>query len=108
LVAGGFGIGTPSISIPREIAPVAPHRGGNQDDFATNEDYQPDDVEVGTKHDNFYGNSNAGDQINSADNVPLYAVETPFIHFDLTSAVRAAESSQGQVSFRQDIDEEKL
>jgi solute carrier family 26 (sodium-independent sulfate anion transporter), member 11 len=103
LVAGGFGIGTSSISIPHEVAPVVPYRGGNQDNFATNEDYHPDDVEVGTKHDNFSRNSSAGDQINSADNVPLYAVETPFIHFDLTCAVRAAESSQGKLSFGQDV-----
>ena len=102
MVAGGFGIGTSSISIPHEIAPVVPYRGGNQDNFVTDEDYRPDDTEVGTKHDNFSRGSSTGDQINLAD-VPLYAVETPFIHFDLTCAVRAAESSQGKVSFGQDV-----
>ena len=101
MVAGGFGIGTLSISIPHEIAPVVPYRGGNQDNFATTEDYQSDDPEIGNKHDDFFRGSSMGNQINSADNVPLCAVETPFIHFDLTSAVRAAESSLGKVSFGQ-------
>jgi sodium-independent sulfate anion transporter 11 len=93
LIAGGFGIGTSTISIPHEIAPVVPYRGGNQDNF---EDYQPDDAEArGVKHDTF--SQKSGDHSSSAGGVPLYTVETPFIHFDLTYAVKAAESSLGGV-----------
>jgi len=98
LIAGGFGVGISTISIPREIAAVIPNRGGIQDNFAANEDYQPDDAEArGVKHDNFSQNSSAGDHVSSAGSVPLYAVDTPFIHFDLTYAVKAAESSLGGI-----------
>src|ERR1700729_2626647 len=42
LVAGGFGIGTSTITIHQEIASVVPYRGGNKDNFTSDEDRQPD------------------------------------------------------------------
>jgi len=92
LIAGGFGIGTSTITVPHEIAPVVPYRGGNQDNFMSNDDYHPDDPETqGGKHDKLSQISSAVDHSNPNSNMLLYAVDTPFIHFDLTSAVRAAE-----------------
>lgn len=94
LIAGGFGIGTSSVNLPHEFASVVPYRGGNRDDFTTNENYHPDDSEAqGIKHDHSSRGSSTGDHLNSTDKAPLYAVETPFIHFDLTRAVNAAERS---------------
>jgi hypothetical protein len=42
-------------------------------------------------------NSSAGDHFSSTGSAPLYAVDTPFFHFDLTYAVKAAESSLGGI-----------
>jgi len=95
LIAGGFGIGTSTISIPHEIAAVVPYRGGNQYDFTPDEDRQPDDAEAQGKHDVFSQSSSAG---NADSNVPLYSVDTPFIHLDLARAVSAADSSLARVS----------
>jgi len=104
LVAGGFGIGTSTITIPQEIAAVVPYRGGNRNNFTSDEDRQPDDAEAqGIKHDIFSQSSSAGDHSQSMGDLPLYPVDTPFIHFDLTSAVSAAESSVARVSPGQDI-----
>jgi solute carrier family 26 (sodium-independent sulfate anion transporter), member 11 len=64
----------------------------------SNEDYQPDDAEArGVKHDELSQNSSAGDHFSSTGSAPLYAVDTPFFHFDLTYAVKAAESSLGGI-----------
>lgn len=82
LVAAGFGIGTPAADLPREIAPVVPYRGGRREKWwveASN--LSPEDVEA---HDATLPHV-SGD-------VPIVATETPFFHFDLTSAVRAAEA----------------
>jgi len=103
LVAGGFGIGTSTITIPQEIASVVPYRGGNQDNFASDEDRQPDDPEAQGKRDISSHSSIAGDHSQSRGNLPLYPVDTPFIHFDLTRAVSAAESSLVRASSSQDI-----
>ena len=93
LIAGGFGIGTSTISIPTEIALVVPCRGGNRDTFTSNSDHQPDDAEAqGTKHGLSSRASSAINDSNPIANAPLYPADTPFIHFDLIAAVSAAES----------------
>jgi sodium-independent sulfate anion transporter 11 len=81
LVAAGFGIGTPSVEISTEIAPVVPYRGGRREkwwDDASNSGLE--DIET---HKSLPPTSGT---------VPIVPVETPFFHFDLTSAVRAAEA----------------
>lgn len=81
LVAAGFGIGTPSVEISNEIAPVVPYRGGRREkwwDDASNSGLE--DIET---HKSLPPTSGT---------VPVVPVETPFFHFDLTSAVRAAEA----------------
>lgn len=102
LIAGGFGIGTSKITIPHEIAPVVPYRGGIRNDFISNEDHQPDDTEAqAVKHDN--ASQDSGDHSGPTGSAPLYAEDTPFIHFDLAYAVRAAESSLRPTLAERDI-----
>ncbi|KAH7889777.1 sulfate transporter family-domain-containing protein [Phlebopus sp. FC_14] len=90
LIAGGFGTG--ALAAPSEIAPVVPYHGGRKDrwwddtssfqsDIEAQETYQPQTVTRG-------GSTFA--------NASLLPSETPFFHFDLASAVRAAESSLGK------------
>jgi|SRR5882762_1594956 sodium-independent sulfate anion transporter 11 len=103
LIAGGFGIDSSTISIPQEIAPVVSYRGGNRDDFTSDRHNQPDDAEAqGDKHGVPPGSSSTGD-FSDTGNLPLCSVDTPFIHFDLASAVSAAESSLRRDSFGQDV-----
>lgn len=84
LVAGGFGVGTPTSKIPQEIAPVVPYRDGLGE--ADSRDLRPleDDVEGGIKKEI--------SRASSASCAPLLPSETPFFHLDLQAAVRAAES----------------
>jgi sodium-independent sulfate anion transporter 11 len=105
LVAGGFGVGTSTISVPHEIASVVPYRGGNRDTF-TSDFKQPEDTESqGATHDLGSQASNTGDYHGLTNRAPLSAVETPFLHFDLAQAVNAAESSLQQASSRPDFKE---
>jgi hypothetical protein len=68
------------------------------------DDDLPADTEAqDVKHGSSFRGSIAGDHSASAGN-PLYAVDTPFIHFDLTSAVKAAESSLGNLKALSDRD----
>jgi len=100
LIAGGFGIGTSTISAPREVAAVVPYRGGNRDTFAS--DSNPDDTESqGNKADHSSQERNVDDYLGLRSGVQLSPVETPFIHFDLVQAVNAAEHSLQQASSRQ-------
>ncbi|GBE82467.1 Probable sulfate permease [Sparassis crispa] len=84
LIAGGFGTGVASSSIPLEIAPVVPYRGGRK--VPT-----PDKL-----HDEESGGSIQQVPSHLQDvedeSEPISLVDTPFFHFDLISAVRAAES----------------
>jgi len=81
-VAAGFGVGTPAADLPHEIAPVVPYRGGRRDKWwVEDSNLGPEDVEA---HDATLPHLSGA--------VPIVATETPFFHFDLTSAVRAAEA----------------
>jgi sodium-independent sulfate anion transporter 11 len=101
LIAGGFGVGTSAISVPYEVAPIISHYADNRDNFLT-ETQKPDDTEShGVKHDLDSQESHPGDYPSPANKAPLTAVDTPFIHFDLTQAVDAAERSLKQSSSHQ-------
>ncbi|KAE9396190.1 sulfate permease [Gymnopus androsaceus JB14] len=96
LVAGGFGVGTPSSTAPREIAAVVPYRDGLRDRplsyLRQHTREEPDDIEKGLTP------AKGKDSINSVDvqEVSEYTsplpLDTPFFHIDLQSAVCAAES----------------
>ncbi|TDL27440.1 sulfate permease [Rickenella mellea] len=83
LVAGGFGFGTPAASYHAEIASVVP---------------QGDITEVQNKHD-AYGTQNDPENalkhravgFNGSDSEGIVSPRTPFFHFDLVAAVKAAE-----------------
>ncbi|EJF62428.1 sulfate permease [Dichomitus squalens LYAD-421 SS1] len=86
LIAGGFGIGTPSSRVPIEIAPVVPYRGGRTE---FSERHKAPDLE-------------AIEETTKETESPIVPQDTPFFHFDLTAAVRAAEAGLGQSSNRSD------
>ncbi|KIK59669.1 hypothetical protein GYMLUDRAFT_261679 [Collybiopsis luxurians FD-317 M1] len=97
LVAGGFGLGSSSSSVPYEIAAVVPYRDGLGDrplsDLRQSPREEAEDIEKGLS------SSKGKESINSVEKSvesglePLLSLETPFFHLDLESAVRAAESS---------------
>ncbi|KAL4074505.1 sulfate transporter family-domain-containing protein [Scleroderma yunnanense] len=92
LIAGGFGTGTPECNIPQEIAPVVPYRGGRREEGKDTEriwsDIEaPDISELPVT----VGQPQSG-------GAPLLPLETPFFHFDLESAVRAASSVGNSLS----------
>lgn len=95
LIAGGFGTGTPASSAPTEIAPVVPYRGGQQQ---TSLNIKSSDIE------------SPGDRDDKGSGVEEYEpVEpeiTPFFHFDIVSAVRAAESGLSRRESSSTIDQE--
>ena len=80
LVAGGFGTGVPTGRLPTEIAPVVPYRGGRTQFGSDVETRKTVDIE----------------SLENADGIeedaPIVSEDTPFFHFDLASAVRAAEA----------------
>ncbi len=76
LIAGGFGVGSPSFSAPAEIASVVPYRGGRTQ---LSEPSKAADIE-------------AIEATLQEDGSPIVSEDTPFFHFDLTAAVRAAEA----------------
>ena len=86
LIAGGFGIGSPSSRGPIEIAPVVPYRGGRTQ---FSEPQKAPDLE-------------AIEETPKETEGPIVPEDTPFFHFDLTAAVRAAEAGLGQSSNRSD------
>ncbi|EPQ58453.1 sulfate permease [Gloeophyllum trabeum ATCC 11539] len=73
LIAAGFGTGTPSAKLPQEIAPVVPDHDG----------YLSSDSDITDESLGYAHGKDAG---------PLVPSATPFFHFDLAAAVRAAES----------------
>ena len=78
-MAGGFGSGTSLSRAPTEIAPVVPYRGGRTHLPAGEGEEQMKARDV--------------ESIESAEEeAPIVSEDTPFFHFDLASAVRAAES----------------
>lgn len=76
LVAGGFGTGTPSSRGPTEIAPVVPYRGGRRQLGGIEEQQKTVDIES---------------LEDAEEDAPISAEDTPYFHFDLAAAVRAAE-----------------
>jgi len=97
LIAGGFGVGTSLSKVPYEIAAVVPYRDGLGDgpigEFGREGPERSDDIEKGNG-----GLQKSEESINSGETrdesgfEPVLALETPFFHLDLESAVRAAES----------------
>ncbi|KIJ14879.1 hypothetical protein PAXINDRAFT_176667 [Paxillus involutus ATCC 200175] len=87
LVAGGFGISTHA-GVPTEIAPVVPYRGGGRDRSTWPDDSSRSKIDVEA-----HESSDPRDGTYSHDTGPILATDTPFFHFDLTSAVRAAEAT---------------
>lgn len=84
LVAGGFGTGTSSSSVPREIAQVVPYRGLHDDPAELHKLPSGSDAEASDK-----GRAS----LESPDGYgPVIPTDTPFFHLDLAAAVRAAES----------------
>ncbi|TFK55266.1 sulfate permease [Heliocybe sulcata] len=97
LVAGGFGTGAPASSLPREIAAVVPFRGGYGETPRTVPD--PEAVIQEAPESRRAGSIESS---RSDDTVaPLVPEDTPFFHFDLAEAVRAAESGLLRVSSRE-------
>ncbi|KAG1832698.1 sulfate transporter family-domain-containing protein [Suillus variegatus] len=82
LVAAGFGIGTPAVELSNETASVVPHRGGRREKLLD------DASSVGVEDIEAHSESLPP----TSGTVPIVPVETPFFHFDLISAVRAAEA----------------
>ncbi|OBZ75180.1 hypothetical protein A0H81_04563 [Grifola frondosa] len=88
LIAGGFGMGTPASDVPMEIAPVVPYRGGrlehtDDDKFG---DLETADIDI--------------QETIPGEAAPIVPENTPFFHFDLVSAVRAAESGLSREASR--------
>ncbi|KAJ3760903.1 sulfate transporter family-domain-containing protein [Lentinula raphanica] len=97
LVAGGFGVGTLSSRVPREIAAVVPYRDGLSDreisDLRQNTiREQVDDIERNMSSSAQGKESIRSFEIEGTGYAPLLPQDTPFFHLDLASAVRAAES----------------
>ncbi|KAF8831520.1 hypothetical protein HHX47_DHR1000662 [Lentinula edodes] len=96
LVAGGFGLGTPSSRAPHEIAAVVPYRDGLGDrqlsDLRQNVREHADDIETGLSTSAQGKESINSFEIETTGYAPLLPLDTPFFHLDLESAVRAAES----------------
>ena len=96
MVAAGFGTGVPSARLPNEIAPVVPYRG--YDEYGQGDISAIDDPEAAVKHRTGTGKSSrSGSSVEH--NEPLIdehgdaiSTLTPFFHFDLETAVRAAEA----------------
>ncbi|KAH9951374.1 sulfate permease [Amylocystis lapponica] len=82
LIAGGFGTGVRAASEPTEIAAVVPYRGGRAVPGADKLQDLESPVEARFE-------PGSGDVVE--ESAPLALEDTPFFHFDLVSAVRAAE-----------------
>ena len=89
MIAGGFGIGnSDSTSVVREIAAIVPYSEGNRDE--TVEERKRSDLETGP--DNKRPSRSRNTAVYGEDGAALVPLDTPFFHFDLVGAVRAAES----------------
>ncbi|EPQ58456.1 sulfate permease [Gloeophyllum trabeum ATCC 11539] len=104
LVAGGFGTGAPASSLPREIAPVVPYHGGYGETPTTVRD--PEAAPV-TPPIESRQRSSIDSSRSDATLAPIVPEDTPFFHFDLAEAVRAAEIGLLQTSSRETVDEPK-
>jgi len=98
LIAGGFGTGAPASNLPREIAAVVPFRGG----YAGTARPAPPDPEAAIQEVPQPRRPRSMESSRSDDTVaPLVPEDTPFFHFDLAEAVRAAEIGLLQMSSRE-------
>ncbi|EJD05905.1 high affinity sulfate permease [Fomitiporia mediterranea MF3/22] len=90
LVAGGFGIGRPSAILPSEVAPVVSFDNLPRNDV---DDLRTDDVEKVSRRRVSKSSAGGTSSPNEDFGQPgsLVFAETPFFHFDLPSAVKAAE-----------------
>ncbi|KAG6889735.1 hypothetical protein C0995_015033 [Termitomyces sp. Mi166 len=92
LIAGGFGLGISSSTIPLDLASVVPY-GESTTNFVAIQD-------VNLAHDLESGDvkkSHSGPELQSESELVI-SKDTPFFHIDLISAVRAAESGIGRSS----------
>ncbi|TFK55263.1 sulfate permease [Heliocybe sulcata] len=111
LIAAGFGTGTPMANLPQEIAPVVPPHeqyfsqeyqyptAGSTTPMSSDDKHNPKaDLEVGvdtprTAHSIIEESDERSlGYAHGKDGAPLVPAATPFFHFDLAAAVRAAES----------------
>jgi len=89
LIAGGFGVGdTNSASNNREVAAIVPYRGGRR--YETPEDKIRADLETGPNDKR--PSRSCETAVYGEDGAALVPLDTPFFHYDLVGAVRAAES----------------
>ena len=87
LIAGGFGTGSSSTSFPREIAPVVSYRHELKE---RRPHHVSGDLESGVVEDARGAiDPSYGEVV--GDSAPIVQVDTPFFHFDLATAVKAAE-----------------
>lgn len=89
LIAGGFGIGNSNYaSSIREVAAIVPYRDGRRDE--TIEERKRPDLENGSNDKR--PSRTCVTAAYGEDGAALVPLDTPYFHFDLASAVRAAES----------------
>lgn len=88
LVAGGFGTGIPSWQLPIEIAPVVPYQQLQYDRASL----RIEDPEIAVKRRTLKSTSSSSSRLDDEPGT-LTTSATPFFHFDLASAVKAAEQS---------------
>ncbi|KZT28571.1 sulfate permease [Neolentinus lepideus HHB14362 ss-1] len=110
LIAAGFGTGTPMTNIPQEIAPIVPVHDQYFSEYQITTTSTPTDSKHNLKVDPEVGietprttHSTLSDSdrrslgyAHGKDAGPLVPAATPFFHFDLAAAVRAAESGMNQ------------
>ncbi|KAF7789562.1 hypothetical protein EIP86_000508 [Pleurotus ostreatoroseus] len=86
LIAGGFGTGTRS-GVPREIAQVVSLGDVRSSPIPE----KSADIENGIIVEEQLASSSPSPSNDGADDLPIELEDTPFFHFDVASAVRAAE-----------------
>jgi len=104
LLAGSFGVGISLADACNEVAPVVPYRDGRRGKWDDEDDSQTprdDDIEARAAN-------TVVEERRSTENAPLISMETPFFHFDLASAVRAAESGVSKSLSRPDTPSNSL
>lgn len=92
LIAGGFGIGAATPSTPIEIAQVV-SLGDVRDTPDEKKLYDIESPQVSEVMRSGGDLKSPTSEIDDTNDDPITLPETPFFHFDLASAVRAAESS---------------
>ncbi len=111
LIAGGFGTGVPSAQLPLEIAPIVPFR--YQEQSREQSDHKTGDIESSLKRRSDKSSPtssvvHASDEAEVNEWAAFMYVRTPFFHFDLPSAVKAAEQSNSIAASIAPVNEEDL